>query len=393
MLNKKNQIILFGASIFVQLLYYISAFSSHILNIFYAPITVGQDFFQIPNGAYAFLHGGTLTGIMLNRQPIYSSCCNVNHNVYHPLFTLLVGIPLQLFPPWTAYALWGYVHLAATAILAVFLWRKFRKHRYIFLSLSLLLFNSYWYYEIEHAQYHFLFVFFTVLFVVESTVNGDTKKAGLWLLCSLLVKPIGLLWIIPLLLYKRYKTVAIGIGIFVFLTLIFVLFPFGQYYIRNLLAVSQAIVPTHNIYALHYLIPSFPLGLVKLLSFFIAVGLLLFQYIKRPSLFLVICLWCGYQLLFYPLVYHYQYSVFAGLICLGILVNEFVPNSAIMFPIVFLTLPAFPALFFHLSGEMPIPRVHLAIIWLYSAFLLICLLLLAVLQVLKRGHLENKKRN
>jgi len=343
---------------------------------------MGQDFFCIPNGVYAFLHGGTLTGFMPNGVAPYIDCCGVNHNVYHPLFTLIVGFPLQFFPPWTAFGIWAFMHLVVTIILVLFLWKKFRHHTYLYLALSLFLLNSYHYYEIWHAQYHFLFNFFTILFLYESIKNGDTKKAGIFFLLSLLVKPIGLLWVIPLVLYKRFRTVALGLGIYAVVTIIFSLFPFGKYFLQNLFAVSTAIIPTHNLYAIKNIIPSFPVEYIKSLGFLTATGLILLQIIKKPSLFTIITLWIGFQLLFYPMVYHYQYTILAGLICLGILLGEFSPKKKVRWPILFLTLPT-PVIFFHLFGDVILPRPHLSVIWLYSAFWLVCLMIYIIVSILR----------
>src|SRR5437764_834855 len=133
-LTRKNQILLFIISIVVHLFYYFSAYFTHTLDIFFVHVTQGQDFFQIPNAAYAFLHGGSLTGVVAGGQHAYINCCGVNNNVYHPLFTLLVGVPLQFFPPWTAFGIWAFVHLLITAGLVPFLWKKFNHHKYLYLA-------------------------------------------------------------------------------------------------------------------------------------------------------------------------------------------------------------------------------------------------------------------
>src|SRR5258708_7472220 len=217
--SRNLQLSLFCLSIFVHLYFYISAYFTHTLNPFFVHATIGQDFFQIPNGAYAFLHGGSLTGALPAGRAPYMNCCSVNPNVYHPLLTLLVGVPLQFFPPWTAMTIWAGVHLFVMALLIFFLWRKFGHHKYVYLALSLLLLNSNHYYEIWLTQYQFLVNFFTILFLYESIKHGDTGEAAVWLFLGLLIKPIGLLWIIPLLLFKRTKTVGIGFGLYALVTI------------------------------------------------------------------------------------------------------------------------------------------------------------------------------
>ena len=362
------------------LLYYVSAYFTHTLDPFFVHVTIGQDFFQIPNAAYAFLHGGTLTGGLPYGLAPYINCCSVNPNVYHPLFTLLIGVPLQLLPPWTAMTVWAVVHIIVMAILVVFLRNKFRTHPYLYLALGLLLINPYNYYEIALTQYQFLFNFFTTFFLYEVMKKGDTTKAGVWLLLSLLVKPIGLLWIIPLLLYKRQRTVAIGLGIYAGMTILFSLFPFGQYYLKNFLFVSTATAPSHNIYAIVHLIPTFPLQYIKAASIMIAIGLILLQIKKRPNLFILITLWVGFQLIFYTLSYHYQYSILGGLFCLGMLLNIVQPTKIELFLLLFINIPA-PALVLTINRLSTTPNY--APVWLYNIFWLVCFLVYLITQTVR----------
>jgi len=84
------------------------------------------------------------------------------------MFTLLVGTPLQFFPSWMAFNIWLGVHILSTLFLVFFLWKKFENHKYLYFALSLYLLNSYHYYEIKHAQYHFLLLLFTVMFLYET---------------------------------------------------------------------------------------------------------------------------------------------------------------------------------------------------------------------------------
>lgn len=369
-MSRTFQFRLFLVSVIFHIYFYISARFTHTLEIFYSNINVGQDFFQIPNAVYAFLHNGTLTGIIPSAFEPYINCCGVNANVYHPLFTLLIGYPLQLFRPWDAFTIWTWIHVLITALLVYFLWSKFRNHRYLYLALSLFLLNSYHYYEIWHAQYHFLFNFFTILFLYESVKHGDTKKAGMWLFFSLLVKPIGLLWILPLLLYQRYTTVILGFGSFFVITALFNYFPFGSYYLHNFFTVSTStMIGANNIYGIQILIPSVPIVLIKLLRTSIFLGLLIFQVLKKPKLYTIISLWICFQLLFYPLVYLYQVTILAGVFCLGILLDVFPPKKLLLIPIIFLTLPTI-VVFYHLAGIWELGKIRLTIAWLYTVFLL-----------------------
>ena len=389
LLSRKNQKILFALSICIYLFYYVSAYFTHTLSpLFVWADTGGMDFFQIPNGAYAFFYGGSLTGSLISGTSPYLHpfCCYVNANVYHPLFTLLIGTLLMLLPVKLSMGIWALVHLFVTAILVFFLWKKFRHHTYVYLALSILLLFSYNYYELWLAQYHFLFNFFTILFLYESVKHGDSKKAGIWLFLSLLVKPIGLLWIIPLLLYKRYKTVSIGFGTFALVTCFFTAFPFtfGQYYITNFLSVATDMRSSANLYAIQWIFPTFPLAIIHIVGIFIAFGLIILQMLKKPPIFILITLWIGYQLLFYGLVFHYHYTILAGIICLGILLDYFSPRKLEMIPIILLTLPT-PVIFFHLNQPIE-PRKSLAYIWLYTC-LCTCFFLGSIVSTIKKNKI------
>ena len=348
-LFKKNwQKILFITAFIIHLSFYVSAFYTHWWDVLFENVTTGQDFFQIPNAAYSFLHGGNLRGELPPGIKPYTSCCGVNGNVYHPLFTLLVGTPLQLFTPNTALKIWTFVHILISAILLLFLWKKFANHKYLYLALSLYLLNSYHYYEIKHAQYHFLLTFFTTLFLYESAIKGDTKRAGLWYFLSILIKPIGFLWILPLLIYKRFRTLTIGLGLYALASIPFIITPLGKYFFNNLGDNLNSQGPTYNLAAIVHF-EKIPLVYIKIASLFSAIFLLIFQIIKKSELYSTIFLWVSFQLIFYALVYPYHYSITAGLICLGILLNQFSFKRNKILPLIILTLPT-PILFLRWYG-------------------------------------------
>src|SRR5689334_4795950 len=59
----------------------------------------GIDFYQVPRGAWAFWHGGSLSGEPLPDGQQWGKEYWSQNNVYHPLFTLLVGTVLTWFDP------------------------------------------------------------------------------------------------------------------------------------------------------------------------------------------------------------------------------------------------------------------------------------------------------
>lgn len=383
-MNRTNQKIIFIISIFIHFFYYISAYFTHTLDIFFEHFTMGQDFFQIPNAAYSFLRGGTLTGSPPLGLSAYTNCCGVNSNVYHPLFTLLIGLPLQLLEPWRAFAAWGFLHFGASVFIVYFFWKRFKNHKYIYLALSFYLLNSYHYYEIQHAQYHFLLSFLTIIFIYEITTQTDTKKASLWYFLSLLVKPIGLLWAIPLLIYKKYMVLFWGVGLYVLFSLPFILLPFGRYFFSNIYSVMGQIFPTYNLYSLIHVVP-IPIDYIKLFSYFSLFCIITICYFKKPPIFTLIFALTSYQLTFYPLTFHYQYSMLAGLFMLGVIFGM-IKNVLGYIAIIFLTIPT-PIVFFHLAGYPPnlAPREY-SLNTLWSIFWVILLTVTLLFQKYEKIH-------
>src|SRR5437588_13101034 len=90
----KNKLIYLG--LLITILFYISAYWTKWFDYFFSGSSLhlccrGLDFYQVPNGAYAYMHGGSLSGSLAHGVKAYSSGYYGNANVYHPLFTLLVG--------------------------------------------------------------------------------------------------------------------------------------------------------------------------------------------------------------------------------------------------------------------------------------------------------------
>jgi hypothetical protein len=345
--------------------YYISAFSTHTLDALYENITPGQDFFAIPGAAYAFLRGGTLEGSLPANTPPYATCCPVNSNVYHPVFTLLVGVPLQFLAPWTAYFVWVYVHALITLVTILYLWRHNRKNPILYFALSIYLLVSYHYYEIKMAQFHFLVVFFIMLLLHDLEKNGDTIRSGVWLFLSLLVKPIGLLFVIPLLLYKRWKTVLVGLGFFLLATIPTVIKPETRYYILNVINFSKSVSLNHyNLYAVANFLP-FSLEQIHWLSYVVAIFLILYQILKKPLLFIVLALWTCFQLLFYNCTFAYHYVVVAVILALSFLFGYLRVTVRTIFIILLFILPT-PAIYFHLRGSpaiLPYNEYEILAVW------------------------------
>ena len=123
-----------------------------------------------------------------------------------------------------------------------------------------------------------------------------------------MVKPIGFLWILPLILYKKFKTLIFGLGIYLLFSLPFIIFGGGEYYFSNLINSFKAKYPSYNIFALTHFARINP-NFFSMLSLLVASLLIWYQISKKPQVFLLIFLWISFQLVFYPYVYPYQYLI------------------------------------------------------------------------------------
>lgn len=376
-MKKYFPLALFIISIFVHFFYYYSAFFGHSLDLFFENVTIGQDFFQVPNAAYSFLRGGDLRGNLPEGLVPYMDCCGVNSNVYHPFFTIITGVPLQMFSPWTSFSLWVAMHLIASIILIYYFLRNYKNNNHLFIALSFYLLNSYHYYEIKHAQYHFLLTFFLIILVSELVRNKNNLTTGVLYFLSLIIKPIGFLWLLPLILFKKYKTAFVSVGIFMAVSIPFLINPAGNYYFSNIIRASSSSLSNYNLMALGHFLNVAP-EQFRTIIIISAVFLILFQLFKKPHVFYIFFLWTGFQLIFYSLVFHYYYTILAGFIALGIVLNLFSLKKIEAIPIIFLTLPS-PVIIFRLMGDPPIlPEKHLSLVALWSVFWLTCLMIIVI---------------
>lgn len=343
--------ILLGLAVMVHGFFYLSAAMTNTLDPLYENITPGQDFYQVPNGAYAYLRGGTLQGDLPDGIPPYTDCCGVNRNVYHPLFTLTVGTVLSLMPPSVSYRVWMGMHVLVTLILMYLLYRKFGSHPLFIPAVSLYLLFSYHYYEIKMAQYHFLVMALVFLHILALTQKREVE-GGIFLFLSMLVKPIGLLFILPLVIAGRWKAAAVGAGLFTLVTIPTLFIPGMEYYVNNIRGVASSDIVSYNLFAMTYFRPELMTPLT--VSKFLAAGLLLiYQMLRKPPLFVVLTAWTAFQILFYSSVYPYYYVTFAGLIALGMVTGYVRPTFPMGIAILILSLPQ-PAWYFHLRGS---PRI------------------------------------
>lgn len=341
LLTPKKSLLLVAllVSVSFRLFYYASASQTHSLDKYFLPVTPGQDFFQIPNAAYSFLRGGNLQGDIGKIKNAYINCCGVNKNVYHPFFTLLAGIPLQLFQPWNAFNLWMFAHLTSDILITVFLLTRFKNSKYLPLALIVLLTSNFGYYEIVNNQYHFLLNTATFFLLYEIDKKQDSALGGIYYLLGLLVKPIGIFWALPLLRNKYFKTVTVGLAFFAVFSLIFLFVPESKYYFNNLFyVIFKSNYPDWNIFLVlgKLNISPGPIALIKLLF----AALLAWFSIRENKPAISIFLWIIYTLTMYQNTFPYHFSIVPVLISLALLSDWLKFNWLTKIALFFIIIPA-----------------------------------------------------
>src|SRR5437764_17088 len=100
---------LLGLGVIINGLFVLSAVQTGWFDLFFSGSALhhgskGIDFYQVLRGAWAYWHGGSLTGEPLANGDVYAKGPYfVNTNVYHPLLTLALGSLLIPFEPTLAY--------------------------------------------------------------------------------------------------------------------------------------------------------------------------------------------------------------------------------------------------------------------------------------------------
>lgn len=337
-MKKYFAFILIIVSVVIYLIYFLSAYYTGWFDNYFLQVTRGQDFFQIPNGAYSFLKGGDFKGNTLSGKNEYLNCCGVNDNVYHPFFTLIVGLPLLLLSPWQAYSFWSLVHLIIGIFVIFLLVRKFRSHKNLTIAISVFLLTNYSYYELINNQYQVILNMAVFMFLYSLSFQNKETTISLYYFIGLITKPIGLLWLVPIFLKRRYRILS-GFLLFIICTFIFLLLPNGRYYFDNLYANIFSSEGNWGFFRLikiigyqtsvAYLIKYFSLFLIFSLSFF-----------KKINLFLIVILLIIYELFFYDLTFPYHFSILAYILPLIILKENIPINKLFILTLLLIIFPA-----------------------------------------------------
>jgi hypothetical protein len=223
--------------------------------------------------------------------------------------------------------IWHVMKIFLTIFIFIIFYRKYQKKKH-FLLATFIYFSLFpQYLEIWNAQYHFLLVFglFLLLFSFDDKKPVDSDRNGIYYLFTLLVKPIGLLWIPAFILYKQWKMILIGTLGYISLTLLFMIDGSGSYFINNLIErIQHPIGGPPGIFTIESLIRFyFPQSFINALLMYSFLGLLLiFQFKWKPTLLQSLFLWTVFYLLFYDFVFEYHYTVIIPFATIGLVTKQ-----------------------------------------------------------------------
>jgi hypothetical protein len=316
---KKYALIYLG--LVMYLLFFISVAWTGWFDVFFSGAALhagakGIDFYQLPKGAWAFWHGGSLTGNPLANGSQYAKKDFANGNVYHPLFTLTFGSFLAMFDPDRSPYIWLWTKLLISLpIISYFFW-SFRTSRYIAFAVFILLTNFSIYLELAAWQFHFVLNMFLFLLLIMLVKKHHPFWSGLVYCLGLLVKPIGLLFVPTLLFKGRWKVVLFGIGLFVLYTLAFLSHGVGKYYTDNLqanLSSSGTLGPNQiiTLQALLHYTTNWPDFIYQAIQNGALVIVVFLSILRRTHISKAIFLYVAYYLCFYEQVFEYQWSSLA----------------------------------------------------------------------------------
>ncbi|GER91180.1 hypothetical protein KDW_53420 [Dictyobacter vulcani] len=258
---------------------------------------------------------------------------------------MTIGSFLSLFDPAYAPYVWlcTKVYLSL-ALIIYFVW-SFRSNKYIGFATFILLANFSSYLELAAWQFHSVLNMLLLLFLIASSKKHSAVLMGLWYGLSMLIKPIGLLFL-PLLIFKgRWKAVGIGVGLFVLATLIFLYQGIGTYYTNNLqtnLSLSGTLGPNQIItlsawlhYNTHW--PDFVYQAIQYFALLCIVGWGLLSKVSIPkAAFLMV----AYYLCFYEQVFEYQWSTLAYVLAICVLICPEFQTKRSLFCILLTCLPS-----------------------------------------------------
>jgi hypothetical protein len=334
---RKYWLIYLGLAIY--LLFFVSVAWTGWFDIFFSGAALhvgakGIDFYQLPRGAWAFVHGGSLEG---NHQPPGSPFTDQyfsNGNVYHPLFTITLGWLLTLADPVHSPYLWLWLKLFLSLLVIGYFYRSFRASKYVNFAVFLMLANFSIYLELAAWQFQFVLNILLLLFLIELVKRRSALWASVLYWLGMLVKPVGLLFVPALLFKRRWYIALIGIWLLVMSTLPFAVQHMGAYYTKNLinnLTQSGTVGPNQiiTLSALLHYTTHWPDAVYQGIQDGFLLIVIFLSALRRTHIVKAVFLSIVYYLLFYQAVYEYQWSTLAYVLAVCVVIcPEFQTRTA-----------------------------------------------------------------
>jgi len=347
----KSKLILLGFIIYF--LFNLSAFTNHFMDYFFFGSSVhhccqGLDFYQIPNGAYAFINGGALTGELPEGITQYSQNYLTNRNVYHPLTTIIIGGFFILFSPDFSFYLWMAIKIFITLGAIYYIYKNFSGNKYLNLAIFIFLLNFSQYNDIKISQYQFLFNIFLLLLLINIVKNKSGTEGGVLYFLTLIIKPVSLLWAPVLFLRKKWTILLSGLIIFGLSTLTFKIIGVGSYYIDNVVYHLSTPIEAKGIdfMSLDALLRN-AFGaspeMVKIIKYITLGFIYLLALGRRVDILKIFFLLIIYFLFFYDLLFQYHFSALGPLLSICLLM---VPDFQTRLAKIFIVIINLPNLFF-----------------------------------------------
>lgn len=357
---KKHILIFIG--LIIYLLFFISVARTGWFDIFFSGPALhigakGIDFYQIPRGAWAFWHGGSLTGDPLANGSQYAKQLYSNGNVYHPLVTFTLGSLLARFDPALSPYVWLWIKLFLSLLVIAYFYWSFRASKYINFAVFILFTNFSIYLELAAWQFHFILNMLLLLFLIMLVKRISPLWTGCVYSLGLLIKPIGLIFIPALLFKGRWKVILHGIWFFIVCTIPFLFFGKGQYYTDNLilnLSLSGTLGPNQIMtlsallhYTTHW--SDFVYQALQNAALYFVVFL---STLRRVHIAKAIFLYIAYFLCFYEQVFEYQWSTLAYVLAVCVVTCPEFRTRFSCFCIVLTCLPGCFILLHHLHIDV-----------------------------------------
>lgn len=322
-----KQYALIYCGLIIYLLFFISVAQTGWFNVLFSGAALhdgakGIDFYQIPKGAWSYWHGGTLVGDHLPTDSPWNQYF-ANGNVYHPLFTLILGSFLTWFDPARSPYIWLWIKLPISLIVIGYFFWSFRTSKYNNFAVFILLVNFSIYLELAAWQFHFVLNMFFLLFFITVIKKRSYVLNGLLYWLGMLVKPVGLLFV-PVLCFKgQWRTALLGITLFLVTTFIFLFHQTGNYYTDNLQATLTATGtggPNQiiTLSALLHFSTNWPSIAYQAIQNGALVIVIFLSALRRTHIAKAFFLYIAYFLCFYTSVFEYQWSTLAYVIAVCI---------------------------------------------------------------------------